>query len=788
VEVIGERIEYIGESGMAFDYGKKGVLEQINAFNNRLIVMLFVIVAICPCCLSARATELVLTDTYELEVLSTPLSDWKTISNIEYDSIENISEYEANRVNIENLNIDKHINMLSSLVKDKGIDGFCFGEYTSADELEMISSIKEVKLVSIKQTVITKDFIKPLSKLCNLTHVELRDCGTIPDQIIVLLAKIPELRYLDLRGSYVSKAGFQYIEKESNIKIIRVGYVSNPTLPHSPVEPHVSLNNRFIDHLPAGIEYIELGGVKLVDADCVKFKRLVNLKGLSIADGRITSSGLEFLTGLDRLVHLSLPGYQFGNENTSDVINKFTNLISLNLGESNISDVDLKRIGAMNKLESLRLHHCDKLSDQGLEVLKELTRLQHLDLSGCKGVTDKGLLNAVGCESLRIISLVGAQGVQFKSKAFRKMRAIEELDLSSCNVGDEGLLIIGALQNLKKLKMAHCGKISDSGLRHIMGLDSMEVLILHNCNKISLRDVRLLDLKKLKNLDISECNHIDDTGAKSLKAMPSLVSLSVGGEDSKMTPQCLESIAQLPNLKELMICIPDRYDEDDKRIKVNDAGFKYLKKCRLLSNLYIDCSISDNAIRSISCLNNLRYLHISGAKEFDDVALAAIGKLNNLSHLCLRDIDGVASETFGAIGGLRMLQYLEVSNSSQLTDTDLQKLIFLQKLKHLNLGGARSITDKGLKHIGKLETLAWLDLRFCNKELSVQGLISIQSLSNLHHLNLDYCEGISGDVSDVFIQFKKLRSLFVKKTGLSNKAIEKIKTAMPECYVIHDRN
>ena len=144
--------------------------------------------------------------------------------------------------------------------------------------------------------------------------------------------------------------------------------------------------NRCTDITPAlshlkdlpGVEYLSLD--KALDRDLCAVARASDLQTLMLGDSGLTDEGLQHLSRLRRLEYL----YLGGNEGVT--------------GEG------LKALSGLSQLELLDLSGT-RVPDEGLRHLRGLTMLSKLDLS-CTPVTDAAIDDIVALPALKQISLI----------------------------------------------------------------------------------------------------------------------------------------------------------------------------------------------------------------------------------------------------------------------------------------------------------------------------------------------------------------------------------------------
>ena len=138
-------------------------------------------------------------------------------------------------------------------------------------------------------------------------------------------------------------------------------------------------------------------------------------------------------------------------------------------GES-FTDNGLKVLCSNGRLRSLRITHCEKLSDRSLNYLQHLHRLESLELSCWDGsnFTDEGARQVSKLQSLKHSSLVGWG-----------------------NLTDRGMYYLSKMSSLERLNLRYAQHISDEGLDHLQYLESWRELELADCSVTSKAASRL---------------------------------------------------------------------------------------------------------------------------------------------------------------------------------------------------------------------------------------------------------------------------------------------------------
>lgn len=108
-----------------------------------------------------------------------------------------------------------------------------------------------------------------------------------------------------------------------------------------------------------------------------------------------------------------------------------------------------------------------------VKAVSNLPGLTYLNLAENRKVTDAGLA--------RLVALPG----------------LTRLNLSSCNITNQGLLHLSVLRKLEHLDLSYCNRISDEGLRALKTLNRLTFLDLQRCVKTSLAGIRKIERRGL---------------------------------------------------------------------------------------------------------------------------------------------------------------------------------------------------------------------------------------------------------------------------------------------------
>jgi hypothetical protein len=198
---------------------------------------------------------------------------------------------------------------------------------------------------------------KGLEHLQGLTKLEvlLIPNSRITGQGMAFLAKMPNLRVLDLFHTNLDDVGLGHLKGHEKLEVLRMS------------------GTRFTDEglvALAGLKHLrelDLGFSKLTDRGMVHLRDLRELRRLNLSSTAVTEAGMVHLAGLTRLTHLEL------GKNTDAGLAHLANckqLQQLTASGEGITDAGLMHLREMKDLSSLWLYRT-QITPAGVEKLKK---------------------------------------------------------------------------------------------------------------------------------------------------------------------------------------------------------------------------------------------------------------------------------------------------------------------------------------------------------------------------------------------------------------------------------
>lgn len=300
------------------------------------------------------------------------------------------------------------------------------------------------------------------------------------------------------------------------------------------------------------------------------------------------------------------------------------NIVAVDLADSWANDADIRWLADIPTLERIDLSRT-RITGKALEPLRGLPSVRELRLQFAEFITATDMGHLADWRNLTTLDL---RGTRADSSVFERLRAhtaMEFLDVSSCEVDDQGFEELAALTKLVELR---CGANRMSGLALTV----------------------LKTAPALRHLDVGGYQRVDS-----------------GLWGLALNEQNLERLGALPHLETLTLRgakLADRGTDrpgSDLAIKKEIVGLESLRTLSELRSLDLgDLPIKSSDLSWLPELKKLEQLDIDGSYEIDDAAVATFLQLSSLKRLNLA--------------------------GSLLTDAGFNRLAALPQLERLTVG------------------------------------------------------------------------------------------------------
>jgi F-box/leucine-rich repeat protein 14 len=378
----------------------------------------------------------------------------------------------------------------------------------------------------------TDDGVKEIGNLTNLVELNLSEILFITDNGFKAIVKLTNLTKLNLHSSEFTYEGLKGIGK--------LGALVELNLPWT---KHISGRSFAGIQKLTNLQKIDLAhSWNVTTCALQKISTVSSLLQLNLSQCYITSDALKHIVALTNLTRLDLSSLAISTGDRSiklqdDHIQGFgvlTNMQQLNLYYGSFTEVGMKEFAGLTKLVKLDLSSNYTITNAAVKHIKKFTNLQGLNL-GCWKITD-GLKNITTLTKLEKLQLSCCLGINASSlNAMTVFTNLKQLDLKSTTLEDE--CFIAKLTNLEQLNLSGC-EISDEGLKNITALTNL--LDLNLANYFNMADAVLIDLAKLTRLtqlDLSYCNNLTSAGLQELATLANLTKLEMRGYTGQFSEQ-----------------------------------------------------------------------------------------------------------------------------------------------------------------------------------------------------------------------------------------------------------
>ncbi len=172
------------------------------------------------------------------------------------------------------------------------------------------------------------------------------------------------------------------------------------------------------------------------------------------------NAGLEVLVGLPRLKTLYLNGSTFDDEGFA-VLARIKSLEALALDHNGtITGRGAAALKALPHLRSLRFGGCMKFTGEGVKSAAEITQLESLQIHHCRA-GDDDLVPLAGMPNLKSLFVSGHFNGRFTGAGLATLAKIDTLDslkvAETVVTYEDGLSALSDLKNLKRLELVKIG-------------------------------------------------------------------------------------------------------------------------------------------------------------------------------------------------------------------------------------------------------------------------------------------------------------------------------------------
>lgn len=249
--------------------------------------------------------------------------------------------------------------------------------WVTDSDLAKLAQLTRLERIDLSHTKISDEGLEKLIPLQNVGFLNLHYAEYVSDLGVAHLKHWTNLKYLNLRGTKVTSHVLQHVSGMRNLRTLDIG--------------HSRVNDDSFEYLVnlEQLESLSFGGNKMNGTSFPQLRLLPKLRELSIAGKQRTDSGLWSVDVTDFNV---------------DHIARLSQLESLDLSGSSLSDRGIAKLSQLRALRKLDLSRTDVTAD-GIAALSDLRQLRHLKLSHASKVSDQTVPHLLQMQRLEIIEL-----------------------------------------------------------------------------------------------------------------------------------------------------------------------------------------------------------------------------------------------------------------------------------------------------------------------------------------------------------------------------------------------
>jgi hypothetical protein len=396
-----------------------------------------------------------------------------------------------------------------------------------------------------------------LQQICGVegvTSLNLAGSKTVTDEGIRYLARLPELRHLDLSGTAITDRGLAVLRELPKLETISLAMTpitdaGAAWLAHCDELRQVNLSWTSTGdgaiRVLAGKSKLHVfrGGNGVTDAGLTLLHELPVFKtwqggattmGLLSYDaspnylllrGPFTDRGMQSLRGLDGLFALNLDSSELGI--TSAGLAPLVTLPNLGWLAVDAKDDWMPYIAEMPRLRFLGAQDTST-GDEGFAALGQSRSIEYIWGRRCHNLRRRGFLALAGMPALRGLSVSCLNVDDAGISALPGFPALKEL--MPMDIADDGYRHIGKCVGLEALILMYCRETTDAATEQITGLRNLSYYF-NSYTTITDRTPELLsEMDTLERITLDGCHGVSNVGIAKLARLPVLKELRVSSK------------------------------------------------------------------------------------------------------------------------------------------------------------------------------------------------------------------------------------------------------------------
>lgn len=529
---------------------------------------------------------------------------------------------------------------------------------------------------------------------------------------------------------------------------------------------HINLSNCGINEIPASV----FENKKLIEGIDLSYNNLKNVNFFASGESAIYPELKELFLQGNHIIDIT--GFAFTNTKGNQVSRvPNVSILTLNRDLVYLEDSD----GTLKDYDKYEYKMDTPLNITPIGLMDKLTTLWLAD----NYITDISPL-----KNCKLLSTLDLSGNRIKAdSSFDGLEPLYNLQSLVClKLDSNHIFTVKSLENLTYLETL---SLSDNHIGNVMYLDGMKYLRYLDLDNNSLKTFdasRFPNLERLFlenqydyekdedgkavsfNVDDTECAKIYNsllTQVLHLSDAPNLVDLRLKGND--VDESTIKSISTLQKLSYLSL---SGNNVEDLSFLSNLTELQHLElaDCNIAQTIQtksVNATTGETQTEEINNLNNLSALtKLETLNLSDNSKISDISSLSPLTNLKIFYINRVKLDNAKAIRSMTKLRYLSMQNSGL---KDLSFLNTLNALEYLNLSG-HSADTFDFRNIQNCDNLVGLFMDSTTKT-SIENLSSFRNSSSLKYASFSNMQILS---MDNMPYMKEIVYLGLRNTGISD--------------------
>ncbi len=374
---------------------------------------------------------------------------------------------------------------------------------------------------------LTEQGFRHLARLTQLRELDLGGSG-IGDRHLEFLAELPHLEVLNLSGTGVTDAGITHVARCERLRRVDLGGTATGD------GAIRVLAGKPVTHFFTGHGVTDAGLSALHDLPVFK-KWQGGESELALASaesspnhlmlrGAINDRSMARLAGLDGLFGLNIEDSKLGL--SAAALPPLVSLPHLGFFGFDATDEAMPHIARMPALQFLM---CQDTSagDEGFVALSKSRTVEYIWGRRCHNLRSRGFAAMADMPALRSLSVSCLNVKDDGLSALPRFPSLREL--MPMDVQDEGYRFIGQCGKLESLVLMYCRQTGDRATEHIAGLDGLKKYFA-SYTRITDRTPQVLaSMKGLESVDLGGCPGVTNAGVAAFRTAPSLKVLGLSG-------------------------------------------------------------------------------------------------------------------------------------------------------------------------------------------------------------------------------------------------------------------